>query len=126
MRIGEAAAHVGVAAHVLRHWEDVGVLHPPRTATGQRDFDDETVTRARMVLLCQRAGLSLAQIRDLAPDDRPRRQRIIGERLATIRASMAELRRAEELLEHLGACRHPVVSTCPECTGLTSGSRRAD
>ena len=32
MRISEAAARIGVAEHVLRHWDEVGAVRPDRTA----------------------------------------------------------------------------------------------
>lgn len=36
--IGELAAHFGLATHVLRHWEAMGLLAPRRTPTGQRTY----------------------------------------------------------------------------------------
>ncbi len=32
--IGELAARFGLATHVLRHWEDVGLLTPSATPAG--------------------------------------------------------------------------------------------
>ena len=49
VRIGEAAAAVGVPTHVLRHWEDVGAVTPTRLGNGHRVYDDDTLTQARLV-----------------------------------------------------------------------------
>ena len=70
LAIGPAAAALRIEPHVLRHWEDVGVLVPGRTVTGHRRYDDELLTRARLIRLCQRAGLSLTDIRSLYAADR--------------------------------------------------------
>ncbi|MGC4932221.1 MerR family transcriptional regulator [Gordonia sp. DT30] len=115
-RIGEAAAAIGVQTHVLRHWEDVGVLVPARTATGQRIYDDESITRARIIRRCQHAGLSLAQIRALAPSTTGERVAIINEQRAAIQNTIAQLRRTDEFLGHVTQCRHPLVDQCPECS----------
>ncbi|MGY2062412.1 helix-turn-helix domain-containing protein, partial [Nocardia gipuzkoensis] len=47
-RIGDAAAELGIEAHVLRHWESVGLLTPPRTPSGHRSYDRQTLDQARM------------------------------------------------------------------------------
>lgn len=39
-RIAGAADQLGVATHVLRHWEDVGVIVPERLSSGHRVYDD--------------------------------------------------------------------------------------
>jgi DNA-binding transcriptional MerR regulator len=49
-RIGAAAAALGTEAHVLRHWEDTGLLQPPRSSSGHRSYDEEQLTRARLIL----------------------------------------------------------------------------
>jgi len=113
--VGAAAAALGLEAHVLRHWEDVGVLVPLRTASGHRRYDDELLTRARLVRLCQRAGLSLADIRQLNVADRDRRIGPISATLARIEAGMSRLQRAEQFLSHVVNCVHPMVSECPDC-----------
>jgi MerR family copper efflux transcriptional regulator len=121
--VGTAAAAVGVEAHVLRHWEDVGVLVPPRTASGHRRYDEELLTRARLVRLCQHAGLSLADIRRLGVGDRETRISLIAATLDQIRADVSRLQRAERFLSHVVTCVHPMVSECPECAGFAQGAR---
>jgi MerR family copper efflux transcriptional regulator len=117
--VGDAAAAVGVGAHVLRHWEDVGVLIPRRTATGHRRYNDELLTQGRLVRLCQRAGLSLAEIRALGLAERNTRIRLINETIERIRADVGRLQRAEQFLSHVVNCVHPMVSECPECAAFS-------
>ncbi|RZT79043.1 DNA-binding transcriptional MerR regulator [Micromonospora violae] len=121
-RIGDAAALVGVPTHVLRHWEDVGVLEPARRANGHRIYDDETITRARLIRLCQRAGMSLAEIGDLYRGDGQRRAALVRDRRNRIVDQMRRLQAAQEFLDHVLACAHPVVSTCPDCSGFAARS----
>lgn len=63
VRIRAAADALGVEPHVLRHWEDVGVVRPPRAGNGYRDYNHETMIRLRIILGCRAAGLSLDQTR---------------------------------------------------------------
>jgi DNA-binding transcriptional MerR regulator/methylmalonyl-CoA mutase cobalamin-binding subunit len=46
--IKQAAARAGVSVPVLRAWERrYGIVHPVRTASGYRQFDDEAIARIR-------------------------------------------------------------------------------
>ena len=123
-RIGDAAATLAVATHVLRHWEDVGLLRPRRLSSGHRVYDDQTIGQARMIQVCQQAGLSLAEIKELARRDRGKRKALIESKRAQIAQQMAGLRLADKFLAHVGHCEHPVISECPECSALTSPGRR--
>ena len=125
MRIGEAAARLGVAGHVLRHWEDEGLLRPRRTAGGDRVFDDELVARAQLIALCRRAQLSVPEIRELglaAYEDRPA---LVAAKQAALAARMAELDEASRFLAHTLECRHPLATDCPECSAFARGTHDA-
>jgi len=123
-RIGDAAATLAVATHVLRHWEDVGLLRPRRLSSGHRAYDDQTIGQARMIQICQRAGLSLAEIKELGIGDRGDRIALIDSKRAQIAEQVSSLRLADNFLAHIAHCEHPVISECPECSALTSPARR--
>ena len=123
-RIGDAAATLEVATHVLRHWEDVGLLRPRRLSSGHRAYDDQTIGQARMIQICQRAGLSLAEIKELGIGDRGDRIALIENKRAQIAAQVSSLRLADKFLTHIAHCEHPVISECPECSALTSRARQ--
>jgi MerR family copper efflux transcriptional regulator len=122
-RIGDAAAVLGVAAHVLRHWEDVGLLRPSRLSSGHRVYDDQTIGQARMIQVCQRAGLSLAEIGELGASDRARRIALIETKRAELAGQVARLRLADDFLAHVVGCHHEVISECPECSALVGRTR---
>jgi DNA-binding transcriptional MerR regulator len=123
-RIGDAAATLEVAPHILRHWENVGLLRPGRLSSGHRAYDDQTIGQARMIQICQRAGLSLAEIKELGIRDRGNRVALIESKRAQIAQQVSSLRLADKFLAHIADCEHPVISECPECSALTGRSRR--
>jgi DNA-binding transcriptional MerR regulator len=123
-RIGDAAATLAVAPHVLRHWEDVGLLRPGRLSSGHRAYDDQTLGQARMIQICQRAGLSLAEVKELGARDRGDRVALINTKRAQIAQQVLGLRLADKFLAHIADCEHPVISECPECSAMTGGNRR--
>jgi MerR family copper efflux transcriptional regulator len=124
-RIGDAAVTLAVAPHVLRHWEDVGLLRPRRLSSGHRAYDDQTIGQARMIQICQRAGLSLAEIKKLGGGDRRNRIALIESKRAQIAQQVSSLRLADKFLAHIANCEHPVISECPECSAMTSKNQRS-
>jgi DNA-binding transcriptional MerR regulator len=53
MSIGALAARFGLATHVLRHWESMGLLHPVRDAGGRRRYGaDDLTARLRTAAAC--------------------------------------------------------------------------
>lgn len=66
MRIGEAAAAVGMTTKTIRFYEDRGLLPSARrSANGYRDYSQDTLTRLEFIRRSQIAGLTLAQIQDI-------------------------------------------------------------
>jgi DNA-binding transcriptional MerR regulator len=112
--IGELAARFGLATHVLRHWEDRGLLSPSRRVAARRAYGEEHVIRVAEILLGKEAGFGLEQLRDLltAPD-RPRRQEVLRAQLAEVRERIARLTLSQTMLEHGLRCRHEDYRSCP-------------
>jgi DNA-binding transcriptional MerR regulator len=113
--IGELAARFGLATHVLRHWEDAGLLSPARRVAGRRVYGAAHVTRVAEILLGKDAGFSLEQLRELftAPD-RERRREVLRSQLAQVRERIARLTLSQTLLEHGLRCRHQDYQSCPQ------------
>ena len=112
--IGELAARFGLATHVLRHWEDMGLLSPARRAAGRRVYGPAHVTRVAEITIGKDAGFSLEQLRELfAAPDRARRREVLRAQLAQVRERIARLTLTETLLEHASRCQNPEYQSCP-------------
>lgn len=92
--IGDAARRCGVTAHVLRHWESVGLLAPRRDAAGRRRYGGDDVAAVAAILLAKRAGLSLDRLRDYLAADRATRRDLLVEHLAALRSRIDALQDA--------------------------------
>ncbi|MGA5006382.1 MerR family transcriptional regulator [Streptomyces koyangensis] len=92
--IGEAAAELGVEAHVLRHWESVGALTVRRDANGYRVYDDGALEQARAV---------------------------VRAKIAALEEEIAHRRQAVTFLRHTAECRRRYLDDCPECGAFVGG-----
>lgn len=50
MTIGQVAGHFGLPAHVLRHWESVGLLSPVRVEGGRRRYARDDLFRVASIV----------------------------------------------------------------------------
>jgi hypothetical protein len=57
LSIGATAARFGLATHVLRHWEDLGLLHPERNSADRRLYGDDDLVRIAVILRSKAAGM---------------------------------------------------------------------
>ncbi len=114
MSIGDLAGQFSLATHVLRHWEEMGLLAPAERVSGRRRYRQEHVDRVAVILRAKEAGLSLADIRDMldAPDVDNRRA-ILRRHLAMLEQRIAEAQVAKEMVEHGLKCRADDFTTCP-------------
>ena len=119
MLIGDLAGELGVDTHVLRHWEDVGLLRPDRTAQGYRTYDDEQVTRAHVIRNCRSTGLGLTTIAALLDRRADGRRSVIESELADLREQMGRLAQTTLFLEHVRSCRHSLMRRCPACAAYS-------
>ena len=111
--IGELAQRFGLATHVLRHWEDMGLLTPERDTAGRRHYVEADLYRVAVIVSSKAAGMSLEQIRNLIDGSAAGRHAILTGHLAAIDARMAELERSRLLTRHALECRAHDISTCP-------------
>lgn len=112
--IGQLADRFGLATHVLRHWEDQGLLAPARRPAGRRVYGDTHVTRVAEILIGKDAGFTLEQLRELfTAADPGQRQELLRGQLAQVRERIARLTLSQTLLEHGLRCPHPDHQACP-------------
>lgn len=112
--IGEAAAKFGLPTHVLRHWEDVGLLRPARDSGGRRRYDQNDVVRIAVVVRNREAGMGLEQIRILLDEDAPNRHQVLLDHVADLDRRMAEMQRSREMTMHAFDCTQHDITTCPQ------------
>lgn len=74
LSIGEVASRTGLAPSAIRFYEEQGLVRPTRDAGGRRRFERADIRRLSFVMVAQRLGFTLAEIReelDRLPDRRP-------------------------------------------------------
>ncbi|MGC5400942.1 MerR family transcriptional regulator [Streptomyces sp. DT20] len=70
--IGELARRVRMRPSALRYYESVGLLLPTGRVAGRRVYPASTVRRVALIRMAQRAGFTLAEIRQLLDADADR------------------------------------------------------
>jgi DNA-binding transcriptional MerR regulator len=111
--IGEVARRFGLETHVLRHWEDVGLLDPMRDSADRRRFSDDDQVRIAVILRSKAAGMSLEQILVMLDAGAPERHRVLEAHVADLERRMAEMERSREMTLHALRCRAHDIATCP-------------
>lgn len=118
--IGELADRFGLATHVLRHWESVGLLEPAARVNGRRRYRADQVARVALIIRGKAVGFSLADLRQMldAPDADSRRDVLqrhydaLGERIAQAEAARA-------MVEHAMTCEYADFTRCPTFQQIT-------
>lgn len=111
--IGQLAARFGLDTHVLRHWEDVGLLTPVRDSAGRRRFGESDVTRVAVIVRNKAAGMSLERIRALLDGEIADRHEVLTAHIRDLDRRMAEMTRSRDMTLHALRCRAHDVATCP-------------
>jgi DNA-binding transcriptional MerR regulator len=120
MTIGQLADRFGLATHVLRHWEAVGLLEPAARVNGRRKYRADQAGRVALIIRGKAVGMTLADIREMvdAPDPDSRRTILqrhhdeLGERIAQAQAARA-------MVEHAMTCEYADFTRCPTFRGIS-------
>ncbi|MER7797561.1 MerR family transcriptional regulator [Microbacterium sp. NPDC096154] len=111
--VGELAERFGLATHVLRHWEDMGLLAPERDGAGRRRYGEADAYRVAVIVASKAAGMSLEKIRALVDSSARARHRILEAHLADIDERMVALERSRRMARHALECEAHDISMCP-------------
>ncbi|WP_436777588.1 MerR family transcriptional regulator [Yinghuangia sp. YIM S09857] len=113
MTIGEFADRFGMATHVLRHWESVGLLAPERDHSGHRRYRPDDLARVAMILIAKDAGLELGQVREVFSTADPMDHAdLLRDHIAELERRIARAQAARDLIEHALQCPFP-FEQCP-------------
>ena len=124
MSIGEMARRVGLETHVLRHWEDVGLLRPGRDAADRRRYTRDDLVRIAVIRRSKDAGMSLGQVLVMLDAEAADRHRVLKEHIADLDRRMAEMERSRHMTEHALRCRAHDIATCPRFKAAVEDNRR--
>lgn len=122
MKIGELAQRSGVGIDTVRYYERERLLpRAQRLTSGYRVYDDADLKRLRFVRRAKALGFTLPEVRDLLTlsdhrdQDMSALKGVAAEKLADVRARLAELERMREALETLiASCPgHGALAQCP-------------
>jgi Predicted transcriptional regulators len=111
--IGETANRFGLDTHVLRHWEEVGLLTPERDSSGRRRYGRADAVRIAVVLRSKAAGMGLDQIRVMLDSGAAGRHALLEAHVADLDRRMAEMEMSRAMTMHALECRAHDVATCP-------------
>ena len=113
--IGRLAARFDLPTHVLRYWEDVGLLEPAERVSGRRYYDESHAARITMILRGKDMGLSLAQMREImAIESHEEHKPILAAHRADLEAQIERLEAAKRLIDHAIGCPHEDFTKCAE------------
>jgi MerR family transcriptional regulator, redox-sensitive transcriptional activator SoxR len=106
--IGQMASRTGLAVSAIRYYEAEGLVSPERSRSGQRRFNRADIRRLSFVLITQRLGFSISEIRRMLaglPDARTPTQADWTKLSKSIRDDLdRRIATMTKLREHLDGC----------------------
>jgi MerR family copper efflux transcriptional regulator len=114
LTIGQLAARFGLATHVLRHWEDVGLIEPAERVNGRRRYRPWHAARVATILIAKDAGFRLDQIRAFldAPNG-PVRKELLRRHRDDLNRRLAAIEASREIVQHGIDCPAEDFTRCP-------------
>lgn len=119
MKISELAKTAGVNLETIRYYERRNLITQPMKPThGYRAYSKITLDRVLFIKRAQELGFTLEEIANLlllGEGDCASVQEIAQQKLTNVRAKMLDLKRLENVLDHLiTQCKNnSIESSCP-------------
>jgi Cu(I)-responsive transcriptional regulator len=127
MNIGEVSDRSGLPAKTIRYYEDIGLIHPDRSANGYRSFSENDLHKLAFLGRSRALGFSIEDCRHLLTlyEDRSRAsadvKQIAKGHLARIDEKLAELQEMRATLAGLvHACAGDDRPDCPILADLAA------
>lgn len=112
--IGDVVERSGVPVTTLHVWEREGLITPVGRAGLRRQYGPDVFDRIALVVVSQRSGFTLAEIRELLdPRSWAEGKQALESKLDELRRRRDELDRAIDSIEHAIDCPHPSPLDCP-------------
>src|SRR5581483_11427663 len=112
VNIGEAAQASGISAKMVRYYEAIGLIQPPkRRPSGYRQYELPDIYRLRLIRIARDSGFSLTDIRDILAlwDDRKRSD---AETKKLALAKVGQLKHRVEQIEEMIASFRQLIVQC--------------
>lgn len=123
--IGKLAARTGLSVSAIRFYEEKGLISAHRNAGGQRRFARADLRRLSFILIAQRLGFSLSEIRaalDSLPDGRAPTRKDWARLSRNFRAALDQrIGELERLRENLDKCIGCGCLSLPNCALYNPG-----
>ncbi|HVV24348.1 MAG TPA: MerR family transcriptional regulator [Pseudonocardiaceae bacterium] len=116
LTIGQLSAASGVPTSTIRFWERRELLRPRARQGGQRRYDEDALWQVGMLRLCQDAGFTLTEIRQIMAQratDPTRWRELVEAKMVDVERSLRRLNKAYDLLSHALECTHDDIVRCP-------------
>jgi MerR family transcriptional regulator, redox-sensitive transcriptional activator SoxR len=116
MSISEVALQQGLRPSAIRYYEHIGILTPVARVSGQRRYDRTILERLAVIQHAQRAGFTLAEIKQIFFGFRPgtcpsqRWRKLAKRKLAELKELTQPIEAMRRLLQGMCNCK-----TLPEC-----------
>lgn len=121
--VGELAHAVGLSVRVLRHWDEIGLVSPGRTAGGHRCYTSAEVTRLYQVLALRQMGLRLDQIAALLRGTDPSPRNTLRSHLQRVEADLVARRALRDrLVEALDALDSSTAGNDGDADGVVDSA----
>ncbi len=126
MAIGDLAARFGLATHVLRHWETMGLLVPATRVNGRRRYDSGHIARVAMIVRGKAAGMSLDQLAEvLRSTSLDERHDVLRRHHAELERRLRELEASKSMIDHAMSCHAEDFTQCPAFRRLVAETGEA-
>lgn len=96
MKINELEDLLGVSRATVRYYEEQGLVTPPRSENGYRDYGDEEVRLLQKILILRKLGVGVSEIKDLI-EDKADMHDVLKRNMERLRAQQDEAAAALEM-----------------------------
>lgn len=128
MNISDVADRTGLAPKTIRYYEEIGLIHPERSANGYRVFQRTDVHKLAFLGRARTLGFSIEDCRTLLAlyEDETRAsadvKRVAREHLTRIEEKITQLQSLRDTLTHLvRECAGDARPDCPILKDLAKG-----